>query len=132
MSLSLFAYNPPPGYICAIKLFYSILFCTSLISGQKVSLLLYTKRTIQVMCRIVEVLPLLVVFKGIHRHFKYISNWAESNNILSDLQFDFRKGLLTTDAVFVPNAIIQKFFNEKGQLFCAFVDPKRTFDCVYL
>ena len=70
------------------------------------------------------------IFTGILNN--RISNWAESNNILSDSQFGFRKGRSTTDAVFVLNAIIQKILNEKGRLFCAFVDLKRAFDSVYL
>ena len=54
------------------------------------------------------------------------------NNILSDSQFGFRKGRSTTDAIFVLNAIIKKILNEKGRLFCAFIDLKRAFDSVYL
>ena len=61
-----------------------------------------------------------------------VTKWAENNNILSDSQFGFRKGRSTTDAIFVLNAFIQKILNEKGRLFCAFIDLKRAFDSVYL
>ena len=61
-----------------------------------------------------------------------VTKWAEHNSILSDSQFGFRKGRSTTDAIFVLNAIIQKILNEKGRLFCAFIDLKRAFDSVYL
>ena len=61
-----------------------------------------------------------------------MTKWAENTNILSDSQFGFRKGRSTTDAIFVLNAIIQKILNEKGRLFCAFIDLKRAFDSVYL
>ena len=61
-----------------------------------------------------------------------LTQWAESNNVLSDSQFGFRKGRSTTDAIFVLNGIIQKILNEKGRLFCAFVDLKKAFDSIYL
>ena len=62
-----------------------------------------------------------------------MTKWAENNNILSDLQFGFRKGRSTTDAIFVLNAInILKILNEKGGLFCVFIDLKRAFDSGYL
>ena len=57
---------------------------------------------------------------------------AENNSIISDSQFGFRKGRSTTDACFVLNAIIQKILNEKGRLYCAFIDFKKAFDSVYL
>ena len=61
-----------------------------------------------------------------------LNKWAENNDVLSDSQFGFRKGRSTTDAIFVLNAIIQKMLNEKGRLFCAFIDLKKAFDSVYL
>lgn len=61
-----------------------------------------------------------------------LNKWAENNDVLSDSQFGFRKGRSTTDAIFVLNAIIQKILNEKGRLFCAFIDLKKAFDSVYL
>ena len=70
------------------------------------------------------------IFTGILNN--RITDWAESNNVLSDSQFGFRKGRSTIHAVFVLNAIVQKILNEKGRLFCAFVDLKRAFDSVYL
>ena len=63
---------------------------------------------------------------------KRLSNWAESNNVLSDAQFGFRKGRSTVDAIFVLNGIVQKFLNENKRLYCAFVDLKKAFDNVYL
>ena len=61
-----------------------------------------------------------------------LNKWAESNDVLSDSQFGFRKGRSTTDAIFVLNATIQKVLNEKGRLFCAFIDLKKAFDSIYL
>lgn len=61
-----------------------------------------------------------------------LNKWAESNDVLSDSQFGFRKGRSTIDAIFVLNSIIQKVLKEKGRLFCAFIDLKKAFDSVYL
>ena len=61
-----------------------------------------------------------------------LNKWAENNDVLSDSQFGFRKGRSTTDAIFVLNAIIQKILNEKGRLFCTFIDLNKAFDNVYL
>ena len=61
-----------------------------------------------------------------------LNKWAENNDVLSDSQFGFRMGRSTTDAIFVLNAIIQKILNEKGRLFCTFIDLKKAFDSVYL
>ena len=44
----------------------------------------------------------------------------------------FRRGRSTTDAIFVLHAVVQKVLNEKGRLFCAFVDFQKAFDSVYL
>ena len=40
--------------------------------------------------------------------------------------------LLDDDICFVLNAIIQKILNEKGRLYCAFIDFRKAFDSVYL
>ena len=61
-----------------------------------------------------------------------LKKWAENNDVLSDWQFGFRKCRSTTDAIFVLNAIIQKILNEKGRLFCAFIDLNKAFDNAYL
>ena len=68
------------------------------------------------------------IFTGILNN--RLKNWAENNSIISDSQFGFRKGRSTTDACFVLNAIIQKILNEKGRLYCAFIDFKKAFDSV--
>ena len=70
------------------------------------------------------------IFTGILNN--RLKNWAENNSIISDSQFGFRKGRSTTDACFVLNAIIQKILNEKGRLYCAFIDFRKAFDSVYL
>ena len=70
------------------------------------------------------------IFTGVLN--KRLADWAENNNTTSDAQFGFRRGRSTTDAVFVLHAVVQKVLNEKGRLFCAFVDFRKAFDSVYL
>ena len=70
------------------------------------------------------------VFTGVLN--KRLNDWADSNSVLSDAQFGFRKGCSTTDAVFVLHAFVQKVLTEKGRLFCAFIDLKKAFDSVPL
>ena len=53
------------------------------------------------------------------------------NNVISDCQFGFRKGCSTTDASFVLHNFIQKTLNNRGHLYCAFVDLKKAFDSNY-
>ena len=57
--------------------------------------------------------------------------WCEENNVISDCQFGFRKGCSTTDAIFVLYNLIQKMLNDRGRLYCAFVDLKKAFDSIY-
>jgi len=58
--------------------------------------------------------------------------WSESNNVLSDFQFGFRKSKSTVDCIFVLSSIIDKVINhEKKKLYCAFVDFQKAFDLVY-
>ena len=58
-------------------------------------------------------------------------NWAECNDVISDVQFGFRKNRSTIDAIFILNAIVHKVLNSKQRLFCAFIDLKAAFDNVY-
>ena len=58
--------------------------------------------------------------------------WSESNNLLSEFQFGFRKSKSTVDCIFVLSSIIDKVINhEKKKLYCAFVDFQKAFDLVY-
>ena len=60
-----------------------------------------------------------------------INKWINNNNILSDLQFGFRKGRSTVDAIFVLNAIIDITLSKNGRLPCAFIDLSKAFDSIY-
>ena len=59
-----------------------------------------------------------------------IYKWAEENNIVSDAQFGFRQNKSTVDAISILNAAIRKILNNKGRLYCAFIDLRKAFDCV--
>ena len=56
--------------------------------------------------------------------------WAAAEDILIECQFGFRTGRSTTDAIFVVNALIEKYKHKKKPLYCAFVDFKKAFDSV--
>ena len=61
-----------------------------------------------------------------------LRKWSEENNLLSDLQYGFRKNRSTIDCVFVLNSIINKLIiAEKRKLYCAFIDFRKAFDMVY-
>ena len=47
------------------------------------------------------------------------------------MQFGFRKNRSTIDAIFILNAIVNKVFNSKQRLYCAFIDLKAAFDDIY-
>ena len=60
-----------------------------------------------------------------------LRKWAEDNNLLTDVQFGFRKQRSTIDCVFILQSIINKVLNNKQKLYCAFVDFRKAFDQVY-
>lgn len=58
--------------------------------------------------------------------------WAESNNILSDYQYGFRKNRSTVDCIFVLYSIINRIINhEKKTLYASFIDFQKCFDLLY-
>ncbi len=61
---------------------------------------------------------------------KRLTDWCDENSVLTDAQFGFRKGRSTVDAIFVLSSLIEKTLNDKGRLYCAFVDLRKAFDCV--
>ena len=61
-----------------------------------------------------------------------LRKWSEENNLLSDLQYGFRKNRSIIDCVFVLNSIINKpIIAEKRKLYYAFIDFHKAFDLVY-
>ena len=45
--------------------------------------------------------------------------WSESNNLLSDFQFGFRKSKSTADCIFVLSSIIDKVINHEKKSYTA-------------
>lgn len=59
-----------------------------------------------------------------------INNWCEDQNHLDNCQFGFRDGRSTADCIFILQSIIQKTFNNKSKLYCAFIDYEKAFDTI--
>ena len=68
------------------------------------------------------------IFTGVIN--KRLDEWIKNNNVLSDAQFGFRAGRSTIDAIFILNAVVNKVLNDKGRLYCAFIDLKKAFDSI--
>ncbi len=51
--------------------------------------------------------------------------WAETNGVLNDTQFGFRKNHRTTDAIFIMNSLIQHYKKRKKILYACFIDLKK-------
>ena len=62
---------------------------------------------------------------------KRLSLWCESNNVISDAQFGFKKGHSTIDAIFVLQSIIREYLHKGKKLYCTFVDMRKAFDSIY-
>ena len=62
---------------------------------------------------------------------KRLSLWCESNNVISDAQFGFKKGHSTIDAIFVLQSIIQEYLHKGKKSYCTFVDMRKAFDSIY-
>jgi hypothetical protein len=61
-----------------------------------------------------------------------LRKWAESNNLITDYQYGFRKDKGTVDCIFVLTSIIDKILNtEKKKVYAAFVDFRKCFDMLY-
>ena len=69
------------------------------------------------------------IFTGVLN--KRINKRCDENNVISDCQFGFRKGCSTTDASFVLHNLIQKTQNNRGRLYCAFVELKKALNSLY-
>ena len=59
-----------------------------------------------------------------------LSNWSEEYSIYVEAQADFRKGMGTSDNIFVLNNLITHCLNYNNKLYCAFVDFTKAFDFV--
>ena len=59
-----------------------------------------------------------------------LNNWVENEACLNDVQFGFRDGRSTADAIFNLHSLIQKVLHKKHKLWCVFIDFERAFDTV--
>jgi len=60
-----------------------------------------------------------------------MTEWANSEDKLSDIQAGFRAGKSTMDHVFVLQGLISKYLGKKrGRFYCVFVDFSKAFDSV--
>ena len=59
-----------------------------------------------------------------------LTAWADQYEVYIEAQAGFRKGMSTTDNIFVLHGIISNTLNQGGTLYCAFVDFKKAFDFV--
>ena len=57
-----------------------------------------------------------------------LNSWAEEYNIYVETQAGFRKGMGTTDNIFILNNLIKHCINNNERLYCAFVDFTKAFD----
>ena len=56
---------------------------------------------------------------------------AESNKLLPEVEFGFRRNRRTTDCIFILNTLIEKARVDKCSLFVCFVDFCKAFDSVH-
>ena len=62
---------------------------------------------------------------------KRISDFLETNGLLSDNQGGFRKNYRTVDQVFILKTMINKYiYKEKRKVYACFVDFKKAFECL--
>ena len=59
-----------------------------------------------------------------------LNDWSEEYNIYVEAQAGFRKGMGTSDNIFVLNNLITHCLNNNNKLYCAFVDFTKAFDFV--
>ena len=59
-----------------------------------------------------------------------LNTWADNYSIYVEAQAGFRKGMSTTDNIFILNNMITHCLNNDSQLYCAFVDFTKAFDYV--
>ena len=61
---------------------------------------------------------------------KRLTEWTDSNNVLSDAQVGLRKTYSTTDHIFTLYACIKKYVLRNGKFYVAYVDFSKAFDTV--
>ena len=59
-----------------------------------------------------------------------LNDWAENYNVCIEAQAAFRKGMGTTDNIFILHGLISHCINNNEKLFAAFVDFQKAFDYI--
>ena len=59
-----------------------------------------------------------------------LNDWSEEDSIYVEAQEGFRRGMGTSDNIFVLNNLITHCLNNNDHLYCAFVDFTKAFDFV--
>jgi hypothetical protein len=60
-----------------------------------------------------------------------LTDFIESNNLLSENQAGFRSSHSTLDHIFVLKTLIDIFKSRKQKLYCAFIDYRKAFDSIW-
>ena len=60
-----------------------------------------------------------------------LENYVTDKNIIDDCQAGFRKGIFTTDNIFILHNLIDIICKSKKKIFCAFIDLKQAFDKIF-
>ena len=55
-----------------------------------------------------------------------LNDWAENYNVYIEAQAGFRKGMCTTDNIFILHGLISHCININEKLFSAFVDFQKS------
>ena len=59
-----------------------------------------------------------------------LNDWAEDHNVYIEAQASFRKGMGTTDNIFILHGLISHCINNNEKLIAAFVDFEKAFDYI--
>ena len=62
---------------------------------------------------------------------KRLYEWAELYAIIPEKQFGFRPNYRAIDAIFILNALVERAFIKRQNLYCCFIDFKKAFDSVH-
>ena len=57
-----------------------------------------------------------------------LNDWAETESVLTESQFGFRKGRNTTDCLFILHGLIEIMLARGKKLYCCFIDYEKAYD----
>ena len=59
-----------------------------------------------------------------------LNEWAESEAVMTEAQFGFRKGRSTTDCLFILHGLIEIMLARGKKLYCCFIDYEKAYDYI--